>query len=232
MEEEGRSIWGFPILDCVLHAQCLARDDYFNLLYWDNFLTMVKFLAKKGDVKREGRGGTLAWKLVMYWTSTVSSCCVHGVDRHSNVLPKCGPYLVPCFNLRSMQSFLIEKGSTPFSVFYWPSWHYDICTCILQLIALSSEQPPLHNLSSGVCRGSSVPDSLNTECGWHYNLRSLVSQELAIIVIANNISISTFGLLDYWKNLGPVQKILDHLNFVNSLFPSFLWSFHTNLLVW
>ena len=45
-KEEGRSIWGFPILDCVLHAQCLARDDYFNLLYWDNFLTMVKFLAK------------------------------------------------------------------------------------------------------------------------------------------------------------------------------------------
>ena len=59
-EEEGRSIWGFPVFDCVLHAQCLARDDYFNLLYWDNFLTMVKFLAKKGDVKREGRRGTLA----------------------------------------------------------------------------------------------------------------------------------------------------------------------------
>ena len=37
--------------------------------------------------------------------------------------------------------------------------------------------------------------------------------------------------LDYWQNLRPDQKILDHLNFVNSLFPSFLWTFHTNVLV-
>ena len=44
-EEEGRSIWGFPILDCVLHAQCLAKNDFFILSYWASFLTMVEFSA-------------------------------------------------------------------------------------------------------------------------------------------------------------------------------------------
>ena len=80
--------------------------------------------------------------------------------------------------------------------------------CHLSSLLRTIFRPEFVRVSSGfvrVCRGLSVPDSLNTECGWHYNLRSLVSQELAIIVIANNISIKTSGLLFCISLWSPVQ---------------------------